>query len=60
MATLKQVGKMWYSDLRINGKRVQRALSSDKRIAQKMLDDMVLMRRAERWGEIPQNVRLDF
>jgi len=60
MATLKLRGNVWYSDMRVNGKRVQRALSSDKRIAQKKLDEMQLLRRVERTGETPTNVSIDF
>lgn len=60
MATLKKRGEMWYSDLRLNGKRVQRALNSDKRIAEKLLNEMVLTRRAEQRGETPRDVSIDF
>lgn len=60
MATLKKRGDMWYSDLRLNGKRVQRALNSDKRIALGMLDDLVLVRRSQRNGDTPKNVSWNF
>lgn len=60
MATLKLVGKVWYSDLRLNGIRVQRALSSDRRIAQTLLDDMTALRRSQRYGETPKHVSWNF
>lgn len=60
MATLKLRGKMWYSKIRIAGKRVERPLHTNERIAQGMLDDMVAMRRSQRYGETPQNVSWNF
>lgn len=44
--------KKWYSDLRIQDKRIKHALSRYKPEAQKMLDEMVEVRRAEKRGDI--------
>lgn len=52
MAQIIKIGDMWYSDFRINGKRVRRALSRYKPEAERLLDDMVKMRRASRHGEM--------
>jgi integrase len=60
MATLIKVGSKWYSDLRMGGRRIKRALHTDKRIAQRMLDEMVALRRAERYAEVPKDVSIDF
>lgn len=53
MAQLKQRGHVWYSDFRHNGKRIQRALSTDKRIALKMLGKLLGQRSADHHGHAP-------
>lgn len=50
MARLLKRGKVYYSDLRIAGKRVQRALSTDRRIAEEKLADLVKLRGANKHG----------
>lgn len=56
MATLKKIGKMWYSDLRMGGKRVRRALSIYPKVADQMLADMVDLRKAQKHGNMPKQV----
>lgn len=48
MARLVKRGKVYYSDLRIGGKRVQRALSTDKRMAEEKLADLIKERGAQK------------
>ena len=50
MAKLRKRGKTWYSDLRVNGQRVVRALSTDRKVAEEKLLEMVKARNAERHG----------
>jgi site-specific recombinase XerD len=50
MARLYQRGRVWYSDLFIGGKRVQKALSTDRKIAEGMLGDLVKQRNAGKHG----------
>lgn len=56
MAQIIQIGKMWYSDMRLDGKRVRRALSKYKPEAERLLKDMVEVRRAQRHGEIVRDM----
>lgn len=56
MAKTYKRGGMWYCDLWIAGKRVRKALSEKKPIADKMLDDLIASRRATTLGVIPSNV----
>jgi integrase len=56
MAQIIQIGKMWYSDMRIGEKRIRRALSEYKPQAQKMLKEMVEVRRAEKRGDIVRDM----
>lgn len=46
----------WYSDFEWGGKRIRRALSPDKRIAQKKLEDLLALRYAERHGTPVQDI----
>lgn len=48
MAKLIKIGKVWYSDLRFGKKRIRRALSTDKRVAEEKLADLVSLRSAEK------------
>lgn len=50
MASIHKRGGVWYSDIRIGGKRIHRALSSDKRIAEERLAELVRQRQARRHG----------
>jgi integrase len=56
MAQIIKRGNVWYSDLRIQGKRVHRALSTDKRIAQIKLAEIIKDREASRHGHPVQNI----
>lgn len=56
MAQLIKIGNKWYSDLRIGGKRIRRALSIYKPEAQRRLADLIDERRAKRHGYVPENV----
>lgn len=56
MPGLRKVGRVYYSDIRIAGKRVRRPLSSDKQIAQEKLREMVGERDAARYGHAPKDV----
>lgn len=47
---------MWYSNFRAGGKRVRKALSTNKRTAQAMLDDMVASIRAHKNGIVPHHM----
>lgn len=49
-------GNMWYSDYREGGRRIRRPLSKDKREAQRLLDGIMLLRRAEKYGDMPQDI----
>lgn len=51
--------KMLYSDLRMGGKRIRRALSTDKETAEGKLADLVKWRQAERRGDKPDRVPID-
>lgn len=55
MAKLRLIGKVWYSDLYIGGKRVVKALSKNKRIAENRLGDLIDQRDAKRHGHAPAN-----
>lgn len=50
MSPLRRIGKTWFSDLMIDGKRVRRRLSSDKRIAEEKLSELILDREAHKDG----------
>ncbi len=48
--------KNWYSDFTVNGHRVKRALSKFKPEAQRMLNEMVAVHRANKHGDIVQDM----
>jgi len=48
MATLLKIGSMYYSDLRMGGKRIRRALSPYKDTAEEKLADLVKIRQAKK------------
>lgn len=56
MAKLIKRGEIWYSDLRMGGHRIRRALSSDKTIAEEMLGELVKERNANRHGHAVQDM----
>lgn len=56
MAQLIQRAGKWYSDLRIGGRRVRRALSPDKREAEELLGDLIKERNATRTGRPTKDV----
>lgn len=58
MATIFKRGKTWYSYLRINGKRIRKVLSTDRRIAEERLGDLVKQRNATRHGHAPTDMSL--
>lgn len=60
MAQLIKIKKMWYSDFRQNGHRINRALSPFREKAQVMLDDMLALRRAAKHGAVPTEVSWGF
>lgn len=60
MAKIKKIGGMWYSDLRIGGKRVRKPLSIYEPKAQILLGDMIKTRQAKRHGTIPEDMSWEF
>lgn len=52
MARLYKRGKVWYSDLFINGDRVQKPLSRDRKIAEEELGKLVKRRNASKHGHV--------
>ncbi len=56
MAKIIKRGDMWYSDLRVEGKRVRVPLSKTMPVAKKMLDDIIHMRQSQRMGHTPKNM----
>jgi integrase len=56
MAQLLKRGKVYYSDLRFGKKRVRRALSTDRRVAEEKLAELVKLRGAEKRGEKLQDL----
>lgn len=59
MATIRKRGRVWYSDIIISGKRIVRALDTDRRIAEKKLADMVKSRDADKFGRPIQDASWD-
>lgn len=57
MATLFQRGKVWYSRIRIQGEEIRKPLSTDKKIAEERLGDLIKERNAARHGHVPANAR---
>ncbi len=60
MAQITLRGKMWYSDLRMNGKRIVRALSRYKPEAQKKLNQMLEVRQANKRGDIVRDMSWEY
>jgi len=61
MAQLIKIGSMWYSDFRMDGKRIRRALSPYKPKAKGMLNDLLALRRSEKHqGYRQENVSWNF
>jgi len=59
MATIIKIGNTYYSDLRMSGKRVRRALSTDKRFAEEKLADLVKQRQAIKYNEPMRDISWD-
>lgn len=56
MALLILRGDMWYSDMRVDGRRIRHALSRFKPEAKAMLKEMIEVRRAQKRGDIVRNM----
>lgn len=56
MASLYPRGNTWWSKIRIAGEEVRKPLSTNKRIAEEMLGEMVKQRNAARHGHVPANM----
>lgn len=50
MPTLRKIGRTYYADIYLGGARVRRKLSTDKKVAEGMLADLVKERDATRYG----------
>ncbi len=50
MARLRKIGRIFYSDLYIGGKRVRKPLSPDRRAAEEMLDDLMRDKDSRHYG----------
>lgn len=59
MAKLKLVGKVFYSDVTIKGKRIREPLSIYRPIAERKLGEMLELARMQRRGQIPENLSWD-
>jgi len=55
MATLRKISRVWYSDIRVAGRRIVKALSTDRRIAEEKLADLIKQRDAYRHGHAPRD-----
>lgn len=60
MPRLYKRGKMFYSNVEINGKQVRRPLSIYRPEAQTLVDEMVRLRDAAKHGESPKNLSWKF
>lgn len=56
MARIYKRGKTWYCQIRIDGKEVRKALSTNHRIAEERLGDLVRQRNAKRHGHVPADM----
>lgn len=57
MPRVRKIGKVWYSDLYVGGKRVRTPLSTDRVVAEERLADMIKEREAVRFGHAPRDVK---
>lgn len=57
MAKLIKIGRVFYSDLRMGGKRIRRALSTDQRIAEGKLADLIKERNARKHHHTVQDIK---
>lgn len=57
MAKLYKRGRVWYSYLKIRSHKVRKALSSDRRIAENKLADLIKQRDAVRHSHAPRDMR---
>lgn len=56
MAKLRRRGRVWWSDLYIDGQRVRKPLSTDKRFAEGKLADLMKQRNGIRYGHPAQGI----
>lgn len=56
MATIYKRGRTWYSYLKINGVKVRKSLSTDRRIAESKLADLIKRRDAIRHSHAPRDL----
>ena len=56
MPLIRKIGRIWYSDLYANGKRVRTPLSPDRRMAEAKLAELVKGRDSEKYGHAAQDV----
>lgn len=54
-----KIGKVWYSDIRINGHRIRRRLSKNYQEAELKLAKMVQLRDSEKWGDPVDDLSLE-
>src|SRR5229473_1230136 len=59
MATIFKRGNVWYSKLEIHGKEVRKPLSSNQRIAESKLADLIKLRDATKHGHTPTDMSLE-
>lgn len=50
MATIFKRGKVWYSRIEVNGKKIRKVLSTDKTVALKMLADLKTDIKSDKYG----------
>ena len=56
MATKYKRGRVWYSKIKINGKVIRKALSTDQRIAENKLADLIKQRDAVKHNHAPRDL----
>lgn len=56
---LRKIGKTWYIDVYINGKRIQKRASANKAIAQRILNELLAKQDLARFGLAPDNCPLE-
>ncbi len=59
MPTLRKRGRVWYADLYVGGKRVRAKLSTDRRVADAKLAELIGERDGKRYGHAVQGITWD-
>lgn len=59
MPTIRKRGRVWYADLYIGGRRVRVKLSTDRRVADAKLAELIAERDGSRYGHAAQGVTWD-